>query len=560
MGRHGRRRRAGCPPGRSGDRRPTPTRRRHRVAEGGRAMSARGTPPPPTFARAGTGPVLEVDSLCVRYGNVVALNDVSFTVARGAVTGADRSQRRREDDADRRADRATRAPASGHGRVRGRRHAPACVRTGWRGAGWSAPSSRSSCSTTSPSRRTSRSPPSRPACSGRSAACSAWAGRAATRTSSWALSVTGLARRRRALSHRALPRSAQTRRRRPGARLPPVAAAARRARRRAGHRRDAGPRPPPAVAARARRHRAADRPRHGPRARCVRPRAGARLRQRDRRRDARRDPREPRGDRGLPRQLAEDPMAEPATAAGRRGPAHRLPRDPRGPEPVTDRRIRRGGRACSAPTAPARRRRCRRSPACSSRSRARSGSPTRRSPAARPTVWRGSGSSLVPEDRALFYGLTVRENLSLARGQWVAARGRAAGDAARAGEVPRSQGRGPVRRRAADARRRPRARQPSAAAARRRDEPRAGPGDRRAAAARAAAGRRRVRHRGAVRRAAHRDGAGDRRSRLRPQPRRARARGHRGGAPRPSGSRRGELSRRGRRSTSSPSTLPPRPR
>ena len=35
----------------------------------------------------GDGPVLEVDSLSVRYGNVVALNEVSFTVPRGSVTG-----------------------------------------------------------------------------------------------------------------------------------------------------------------------------------------------------------------------------------------------------------------------------------------------------------------------------------------------------------------------------------------------------------------------------------------------------------------------------------------
>jgi branched-chain amino acid transport system ATP-binding protein len=44
----------------------------------------------PTVARApagADGPVLEVDSLRVQYGNVVALNDVSFTVPRGAVMG-----------------------------------------------------------------------------------------------------------------------------------------------------------------------------------------------------------------------------------------------------------------------------------------------------------------------------------------------------------------------------------------------------------------------------------------------------------------------------------------
>jgi branched-chain amino acid transport system ATP-binding protein len=38
-------------------------------------------------AERGDGPVLEVESLRVQYGNVVALNDVSFTVARGALLG-----------------------------------------------------------------------------------------------------------------------------------------------------------------------------------------------------------------------------------------------------------------------------------------------------------------------------------------------------------------------------------------------------------------------------------------------------------------------------------------
>jgi branched-chain amino acid transport system ATP-binding protein len=36
---------------------------------------------------AGTGPVLQADKLRVQYGNVVAVNDVSFAVARGSVTG-----------------------------------------------------------------------------------------------------------------------------------------------------------------------------------------------------------------------------------------------------------------------------------------------------------------------------------------------------------------------------------------------------------------------------------------------------------------------------------------
>jgi branched-chain amino acid transport system ATP-binding protein len=43
---------------------------------------------PDASARAaGTGPLLEVDKLRVQYGNVVAVNDVSFGVARGSVTG-----------------------------------------------------------------------------------------------------------------------------------------------------------------------------------------------------------------------------------------------------------------------------------------------------------------------------------------------------------------------------------------------------------------------------------------------------------------------------------------
>jgi branched-chain amino acid transport system ATP-binding protein len=45
------------------------------------AAPAPGPPAP------GTTPVLEVDALRVQYGNVVAVNDVSFPVARGSVTG-----------------------------------------------------------------------------------------------------------------------------------------------------------------------------------------------------------------------------------------------------------------------------------------------------------------------------------------------------------------------------------------------------------------------------------------------------------------------------------------
>ena len=114
------------------------------------------------------------------------------------------------------------------------------------------------------------------------------------------------------------------------------------------------------------------------------------------------------------------------------------------------------------------------------------------------------GLALVPEGRALFPGLTVREHLRLAGGRGAAGsregpgghrpRGRAAGDAPRAAQVPGPQGRPAVRRRAADAGRRPRAGHPAAAAARRRDEPGARPGDRRAAAPDPAPGGRRTGH------------------------------------------------------------------
>ncbi len=43
--------------------------------------------PSPERTAAETGPVLEIESLRVQYGNVVAVNDVSFAVARGSVTG-----------------------------------------------------------------------------------------------------------------------------------------------------------------------------------------------------------------------------------------------------------------------------------------------------------------------------------------------------------------------------------------------------------------------------------------------------------------------------------------
>ena len=177
--------------------------------------------------------------------------------------GADRSQRRREDDADRCADRLHARRPPGAIVFEGVATRRACARTGWRGAAWSAAFSQSSCSTTSPSRRTSRSLPSRPACSGALVSVfgvdgEEWRrGRRAGRSRSPGLAdvaeryPTELSHGQRKLVGvgRALA-------------LPPVAAVARRARRRTGHRRDARPRPPPAVAPRARRHRAAHRPRY----------------------------------------------------------------------------------------------------------------------------------------------------------------------------------------------------------------------------------------------------------------------------------------------------------
>ena len=45
---------------------------------------------------------LEVSGLTVRYGGVIAVDDVSFTVVPGTDHRADRPERRRQDDGDRR--------------------------------------------------------------------------------------------------------------------------------------------------------------------------------------------------------------------------------------------------------------------------------------------------------------------------------------------------------------------------------------------------------------------------------------------------------------------------
>ena len=43
--------------------------------------------------------LLAVKGLTIRFGGVTALEDVSFEVARGAICGLDRPERRRQDDA-----------------------------------------------------------------------------------------------------------------------------------------------------------------------------------------------------------------------------------------------------------------------------------------------------------------------------------------------------------------------------------------------------------------------------------------------------------------------------
>ena len=48
-------------------------------------------------------PLLEVRNLTVRYGGVVAVDDVSFCVQEGQIVGLDRAERRGQDDDDRRA-------------------------------------------------------------------------------------------------------------------------------------------------------------------------------------------------------------------------------------------------------------------------------------------------------------------------------------------------------------------------------------------------------------------------------------------------------------------------
>ena len=99
-------------------------------------------------------PLLEVQNLTVRYGGVVAVDDVSFSVARGPDRRIDRPQRRRQDDDDRRALRLPRL--RGHRVARRAATSTAVRRTGGPPWGWPAPSSWPASPTTSRSRRTSR--------------------------------------------------------------------------------------------------------------------------------------------------------------------------------------------------------------------------------------------------------------------------------------------------------------------------------------------------------------------------------------------------------------------
>ena len=185
-----------------------------------------------------------------RYGGVVAVDRRRSADRRGQRVRPDRSQRRRQDLDGRRAHRlhpARRGP--GHLR-RPRHHPPAALPA--RPAGpRRGPFSPSSCSTTSPSRRTCSSPASASASARRCATCSFPTGRpiapASTGRSRSAAcedvvdrypSEISLGQRKLVGVGRALA-------------LQPAPRAARRARGRAGHRREPRARPAPALDARA---------------------------------------------------------------------------------------------------------------------------------------------------------------------------------------------------------------------------------------------------------------------------------------------------------------------
>ncbi len=178
-----------------------------------------------------------------RFGGVRALVDVDLEVARGPARRADRPERRGQDDLHRR-DLGLRS-LPGTGRARRTDISTGSRRTRAHGAGWRGRGSRSSCSTTSPCARTSRSRPTGRRC-----------GRRSKEVLSRPVDDDGgrrcgarAARARRdggRDADRAHPGAAQARRRRAGARGRAPAALPRRAGGGSRHAREQGARPPPA--------------------------------------------------------------------------------------------------------------------------------------------------------------------------------------------------------------------------------------------------------------------------------------------------------------------------
>ena len=235
------------------------------------------------------------NDLTVRFGAVVAVDDVSFRVAPGEVVGLIGPNGAGKTTI---VDAVTGFTKPTAGRVRAQRHAdgrPAVGSGAPRHApGSDARSSRSSCSRTSRSRRTSTPAPGSARALPGCATCSGPARPVLPPTAVSSVREFGLEQRPRSSAGRAALRAAPARRHRPGGRVGAVGAAARRARRRA--RRDETAELGDLVRRLRRRlghGRAAHRARRGPRARRLRPDRRARLRAQDRRGHARRDPQRP---------------------------------------------------------------------------------------------------------------------------------------------------------------------------------------------------------------------------------------------------------------------------